>query len=321
MKANKSASAQFDKLLSDQINPEKQRSLKLSTGKMVGAAQQTVRLISFAAAQTSSWSSADAARALALNPSTCFNLIQTLLTLGWLSKAETSGRNKRYMLGSDFVNLVHGVAVRKVDLRELMPYLQDFADRWKVTATVWHRQSLTRMELVAIASCQTAINVQMPIGQRLPILMGGMGRVMALQAGLDSGLREELFETLRWDRSLTYEQFMSQARRAKRLGWGVDDGFMNRSVTALAVPVRDSRSKLFQQIGSHGNATERQLTEQSDAQRIRRPQNVQDAPGDVQYVCSATMFRHQYSSTMLPELARMLIPVAAEAARIIFNSR
>lgn len=269
--------------------------LDLPAGKPVGAAVQTVRLITYASSMRRPWSAAQAAGALGMNPSTCFNLVQTLTAMGWLDSVQTESRSRRYMLGSEFMNLLHGLAVRKVDLHDLMPYLQEFADRWKVTATIWHRQSLTRMELVAISSCQTAINVQMPIGQRLPILVGGMGRVLALRAGLDDALRRQIFESIRWDRTLSFDQFMAQARKARRIGWGIDDGFMNRAVTALAVAVND---------------------------KSRTPDDLSDEQSDwndTEYVCSATMFRHQYASAVLPEVAESLKVVAARAAKVIYG--
>lgn len=255
----------------------------LKTGKLVGAAFHATRLMTYAAQSRRPWSAAEAAKALEINPSTCFNLVQTMVAVGWFALSDSQGRSKRYVLGGGFVNLAHQVTARKIDIRSVMPHLQEFADRWKVTATIWHKQSLTRMELVAVASCQTAVNVQMPIGQRLPILMGGMGRIMALQSRLEPARREALFEEMRWDRSLTYGQFMSQARKAKRLGWGVDDGYMNRSVTALSAPV---------------------MSREGDV---------------IDYVCSATMFRHQYAASTLPMLADALVNVAKEVSRVVYG--
>lgn len=273
--------------LTESISSHAQRAdgLQLVAGKAVGAAFQTTRLMAYAANSQKPWTAADAARSLEINSSTCFNLIQTLLAVGWLAVADPLGPGKRYILGSGFVNLAHRIAVRTVDMHDVLPRLQEYADRWKVTATIWHRQSATRMELVAVASCQTAVNVQMPIGQRLPVLMGGMGRVMALQGGMDEPLREAIFQELRWDRSLTYSQFMAQARKAKRVGWGVDDGYMNRSVTALAVPVACVPEE------------------------------------NVEYVCSATMFRHQYAPAALPKLAEALLPIAREVASLVCPMR
>lgn len=265
------------------VNQPEAGDLSLNAGKLVGAAFQATRLMSYAAQSRRPWSAAEAAKVLEINPSTCFNLVQTMVAVGWVAPSESQGRSKRYVLGGGFVSLAHHVTARNIDMRSVMPHLQEFADRWKVTATIWHKQSLTRMELVAVASCQTAVNVQMPIGQRLPILMGGMGRILALQSGLDPARREALFKEMRWDRSLTYAQFMSQARKAKRQGWGVDDGYMNRSVTALSVPV----------IGEEGEV--------------------------IDYICSATMFRHQYAISTMPTLAEALINVAREVSQVVYG--
>src|SRR5690606_16517417 len=255
------------------------QNLSLAAGKVVGAAVHTTRLMTYAAARRAPWSAAQAARELGINPSTCFNLIQTLHALGWLAEADPAGPGRRYILGRGFVSLAHRTAARTSVLRDIMPRLQEYADRWKVTATIWQRQSLTRMELVAVASCQTAINVQMPVGQRLPILMGGMGRLMALRAELDEATFDAVFDSLRWDRPITREQFMAQARRAQRLGWGVDGGYMNRAVTALAVPVEPEPGRALE------------------------------------YVCCATMFRHQYASAVLPSLAEGLRPHCRRRSR------
>ncbi|CAM3816246.1 IclR family transcriptional regulator [Bordetella tumulicola] len=275
----------IDAIDGEERSAGKLQDLDLSAGKVVGAAVQAARLMTYAANRRTPWSAPEVTRELGMNPSTCFNLIQTLLAVGWLASAELIGPGKRYVLGGSFVNLAHRTASRTVVLRDVMPRLQEYADRWKVTATIWQRQSLTRMELVAVTHCQTAINVQMPIGKRLPILMGGMGRIMATQAGFDDATLVAIFNSLRWDRPLTFAQFMAQARKAKRVGWGLDDGYMNRSVTALSVPVMPT------------------------------------ADGSVEYVCSATMFRHQYASAVLPSLADGLMPIASSAQAIIYGDQ
>jgi DNA-binding IclR family transcriptional regulator len=66
-----------------------------------------------------------------------------------------------------------------------------------------------------VASCNTAVNIQMPVGQRLPLLVGGMGRVMALQGGLERRERGARRSTqVHWQRPLAYTAFMAQAREA-----------------------------------------------------------------------------------------------------------
>jgi DNA-binding IclR family transcriptional regulator len=248
-------------------------------GKPVGASQNTMRLLGYASEQLGAWSSAEAARSLGLNPSTCFNIVQTLVAGGYLAPAEAA---KRYTVGPALRSLARQLVAQSLDLSPVRPAMQAVADRWKVTVTLWHRRSANRMELIAVATCSTAVNIQMPVGQTLPILVGGMGRIMALQGGLSAPQLQAAFDEVVWHRPLALDALLAQARQAKRLGWGLDDGYMHRSVTALAVPV------------------------------------LRKLPGaPVEYVCSATMFRHQYARVALLSIAEALRPVAASLAAIV----
>lgn len=248
----------------------------LPVGKPVGASQSTMRLLDFAILQNKSWSAAEAARALELNPSTCFNLVQTLVAGDYLATANST---KRYTVGPALRALAQRLVAQSLDLSTVRPSMQAVADRWKVTVTLWHRRSAMRMELIAVATCNTAVNIQMPVGQTLPILVGGMGRIMALQGGLTDAQRQAAFDEVVWQRPLSLSALLTQARQAKRLGWGLDDGYMHRAVTAAAVPVLPA-------VGGE----------------------------PVEYVCSATMFRHQYARVALLSIAEALRPVAVKMA-------
>jgi DNA-binding IclR family transcriptional regulator len=245
-----------------------------AAGKPVGATLNTVQLLRFAAEQRLPWSATEAARALGMNASTCFNTIQTLVSEAFL---EADERTRRYTIGSALDSLARRLIARGPDLEPLRTQMQELADQYKVTATVWTRRSATQMELLQIASSNSALNIQMPVGQRLPLLVGGMGRLMALEGGLTRESREALFKSITWQRPLTLTAFMTQARQAQRSGVGVDDGYLNRSVLAIAVPVRS-----------------------------------QPPGAPLDYVCSATMFREQHPREVLDRLALELQRLAKE---------
>jgi len=253
-------------------------SARPAPGKSVGAAQSALRILQFAIERPDPWTTTEAARALALNPSTCFNIVRTLVGADFL---EAAAESKRYTIGATLVGLAHRLTERSRDFSAVRAPMQAMADRYKVTVTLWRRYSPARMELLVVASCNTAVNIQMPVGQRLPLLVGGMGRVMALEAGLSDEERRAAFAQVHWQRPLTYTAFMAQAREARRVGWGVDDGYMNRSVTAVGVPVRT--------LGGD----------------------------EVEYVCSATMFRHQYANVTLGDLGKALKPISTAVAKVL----
>lgn len=248
-------------------------------GKRVGAAASTIDILRFAIENPSPWTATEASRAVGLNPSTCFNIVQTLVGEGML---ECEADSKRYVVGAALTDLARMLAARTLDFGKARPCMQAVADRFRVTVTLWKRRSPTRMELVLAATCNSALNIQMPVGQRLPLLVGGMGRIMAMEGGLTPEQRAAVFAEIRWDRALTMNALMAQARQAKRLGWGLDDGYMNRSVMALAVAVPTAQGA-----------------------------------EPIDYVCSATMFRHQYSRIALQDVAEALKRSAESVGAIV----
>jgi DNA-binding IclR family transcriptional regulator len=250
-----------------------------AVAKPVGATLSTLQILQFAVEQVRPWTATEAARALSLNPSTCFNIVRTLVASGYF---ELVAEAKRYRVGAAFLSLARRLTTQSKDFGTVRPSMQAVADRYKLTVTLWKRCAPVRMELVVVATCNTSVNIQMPVGQRLPVLVGGMGRIMALSGGLSEELRRQVFGEIKWQRPLTYSAFLAQARLAEQTGWGVDEGYMHRSVTAVAVPVR---------IGGREES--------------------------IEYVCSATMFRHQYASVVLRDIAKALAPVAAAVAAVL----
>ena len=93
-------------------------------GKPVGASQSTMRLLDYAVEQGGAWSSAEAARALDLNPSTCFNLVQTLAAGGYLVAADVA---KRYTVGPALRALAQRLVAQSIDLSSVRPAMQAVA--------------------------------------------------------------------------------------------------------------------------------------------------------------------------------------------------
>lgn len=254
-------------------------STPMTAGKPVGGTLNTLKILRFAIEGGEGFTATECARATGINPSTCFNIVQTMVGEGFL---EAVPGGKRYAVGAALHALAHRITVQARDFSAALPLMQAVADRYKTSVTLWKRRSPLRMELLMVATSNSAVNIQMPVGQRLPLLVGGMGRIMALQGGLSDAQRQAAFDEIRWHRPLTLAGLMAQARQAQRQGWGLDDGYMHRSVMALAVPVR---------VGS-----------------TLEP---------VEYTCSATMFRHQYSRVALQDIADALQIVAAEIAALL----
>lgn len=253
--------------------------LKPRAGKHVGSAVNTMKLIRYVVSKGSGGATiTEIAKNTHVNPSTSFNLARTLASEGYL---QWSPETKRYTVGAELNELAHDVSTPRLDFSSLQPLMQRIAGTWELTVTIWHRVSYHSMQLLMVAHSESALRIQMPVGQRLPLLLGGMGRIMALEGGLSDEQRTELFSKTEWGRPIALRTFMTQARLAHKRGFGLDEGYTHRSVTAAGVPVEP--------VGA-----------------------------TVEYVCSATMFLNQHNDAAIAALVKDLHKLA-QAVRAILE--
>jgi DNA-binding IclR family transcriptional regulator len=179
---------------------------------------------------------ADIARHLSINPSTCFNILRTLVAE---DVVDFNSLSKTYSAGLGLARLVEQLVTQGQRLQMALPMMREMAAREGVTVTLWRRMGEDRIVLMSSESCPTDLHVDMPAGQRLPILMGASGRLFVARLGLsDDELREE-FEKIRWARPLAFEAYVKEVNLARRRGWAVDDGYFAAGVAAVAAPICD----------------------------------------------------------------------------------
>lgn len=180
------------------------------------------------------------ARELGLNPSTCFNLLRTL---AWEGVVSFDPASKTYRLGPGVVELARGALEPAARVRQMRPHLEAVAARHRVTVTLWQRVGDDRVVLIDRAEADAAMQVHMPIGQRLPLHVGALGRCMAAQAGLRKAALREAFRPLRWESPPSFEQYWRSVRLAAEQGWAADQGNFVRGATTVAAVVPDAAGR------------------------------------------------------------------------------
>jgi DNA-binding IclR family transcriptional regulator len=184
---------------------------------------------------------ADIARHLSINPSTCFNILRTLVAE---DVVDFNALSKTYSAGLGLAKLVEQLVTQGQRLQHALPLLREFAAEFGVTVTLWRRLGTDRIVLVASESSPTDMHIDMPAGQRLPILMGASGRLFVTRMGLpEDELRAE-FAELRWARTLSFDTYLREVNRARRRGWAIDDGYFATGVLAVAAPVSDASNDI-----------------------------------------------------------------------------
>lgn len=215
-------------------NPKKPGS---THGVIVKPVVNAIGILRYLAQKGAPERAADIARHLEINPSTCFNILRTLVSEDVVDFNPVS---KTYSAGLGLARLAEQLVTQGQRVQLALPLMRELAIAHGITVTLWRRMGNDRIVLVSSESSPTDLHIYMPLGQRLPILMGASGRLFVGQMNVaDQDLRAE-FARIRWARALSFEEYRDQVQLAQRQGWAVDDGYFSDGVLAIAAPVRDT---------------------------------------------------------------------------------
>ncbi|WP_439859395.1 IclR family transcriptional regulator [Pseudomonas sp. MBLB4136] len=222
--------------------------------------------------------SVDIARQLSINPSTCFNILRTLVME---DVVDFNSLSKRYSAGAGLARLVEQLVTQGQRVQLAKPLLQNFAARQRVTVTLWRRVGPDRIVIVSSAASPADVRIDMAEGQRLPMLMGASGRLFATQVDLDDPEVRANFERIRWARPLAFEAYREEVRLAAQRGWAIDDGHFSVGILAVAAPVYSPS-------------------------------------GSIDFTVSAVMFRGQRDQEGIEKLGAALVEFCSELATALF---
>ena len=208
--------------------------------KLVGALTSGLRVLRHLARTGSAVGVTRIARDLDLNASTCFNLLKTLVHERLVVFDEAT---KTYAIGLGLVELAKGTLEQASYVRMLRPHLQGIAEKYPVTATLWHRTSHERVVLVDRADNDSAIRVHMSIGQRLPMYIAALGRCMAAHSGLSRSELRQRFEALRWEDGPPFATYMKEVDEARERGYAFDAANYVKGVTTVSAAVLDADAR------------------------------------------------------------------------------
>jgi DNA-binding IclR family transcriptional regulator len=212
----------------------------MTAGKPVGAVVAAVRILRHLAESSEPLSSNRIARELSINPSTCFNILKTLEHEGLVYCDPDS---KRHRPGLVLLELAGGAMDQLGYKQMLHPHLERIARDHHLVATLWVRSGYDRVVLVDAADGGGLVKIVMPIGQRVPLLAGALGRCFAGYNGFTRQELRKLFQRVRWHDAPSFETFMEQAAEAARRGYAIDAGNFAGGVTTISSPILDREGR------------------------------------------------------------------------------
>lgn len=179
------------------------------------------------------------ARAVNLNPSSCFNLLKTLANEAFL---EFDPSTKTYRAtppawlvrpGADIATWTSWVRVA----------LEAQTAESSVTCGLWQVVG-ERVVLLQIAESPLDTRIHLSPGQRLPAHIGAMGRCIAAHEGLSAADIARFIRELRWQDPPSAQAYLKDLKQVLKRGWSVDAGNYLRGVTTVASPILNTEDRV-----------------------------------------------------------------------------
>lgn len=176
------------------------------------------------------------ARRNGLSPSSCFNILKTLVAEGF---ADFDPVSKTYSLGVTPVFLARRALNAEQALRLATPHLQNMAANYHCVSSLWKIVPKDRLMLLGLFDSRSVMNIHIEVGQRLPSFVGAMGRCVAASSSLDRGALKVAFDRLSWQKKPTFESYLADVNMARERGWAVDADNFALGVTTVAAAITD----------------------------------------------------------------------------------
>ncbi len=203
-------------------------------GKPVNALARGIAILRYLQARDEPVGVIQIARDLTINASTCFNLLRTL-THERLVVFDPA--TKKYATGLGLLELARGVLNQGGYVQLAHPRLEQLASAHAVTAILWQLVSPSRALLIDLAEAPAPVRVHMTVGQRLPSMIGALGRCFAAHLGLSKEQIRAMFNELRWEDPPTFKQYWAEVEETRRTGFAYDIGGYNKNFTTVAAPI------------------------------------------------------------------------------------
>lgn len=192
-------------------------------------------------AETGPLSLSEIARETELGPSSCLNLLRTLVEEGAIERGE---RGKQYRLTrswAGFAALQAGAS--QALIARARSLIAQFAQAQDASIGLWQMVGEDRLQLVARAESGAETRIHLVEGQRQPIGSGAAGRSLAAAMHLSPAALKAAFATVRWQRPPSFDEYAGQIAAAEAKGYALDDGQWHVGICSLAAALPHAKAQ------------------------------------------------------------------------------
>jgi IclR family acetate operon transcriptional repressor len=177
----------------------------------------------------------ETARLAGLGPSTCFNLLKTLLSEGAIVRDQPS---KKYHLSPTWSKselFRDSMAHRLIE--KMRPLMARFAQSHDLTIGLWQIAPKERLQLVAHAESDAQMSIRLANHQRQPLGSGAVGRAFAAAQNPETSEIQRRFGAVRWQKDISFSEYHGQIRAAATQGFAIDNGYAHVGITSVAAVI------------------------------------------------------------------------------------
>lgn len=210
-------------------------------GKPVGAVIAAVAVFRALHQSQRPLTASEVARATGLYRGTAFNILRTLQREGIVTFDE---RDFTYLLGTQMLELAHGVLRTSGLLDVVRPEMFSFAEKCGVT--VFLAKLIPNKDLVLLDFVGGAFRVDTysSAGRRSPRFSGAPGVVIAAFSGVSLDYVEQQYAQTEWFRRPTFDDYVRRVEEARKNGFAIDKGDRRHGLTQVAAPIFSQTGEL-----------------------------------------------------------------------------
>lgn len=221
------------------ILPREKLMTPLKTQKYVGAVENAVKILRRLSQADQPEGVATIARETGVNLSSTFNILKTL-TKNQITMFDEA--SKCYFPGDAILDLAVPV-LGKNPIKMINPFLEDIARTHSVLIAVWAVVKGGRIVLADRIVPAHVVHADMPLGARLPDLVGAVGRCIAANRGLEKERLRVAYSNLKWQNEPGFDAYWAEVEQARRDGFSFDFQNLFKGLSMAAVVVRDGAGK------------------------------------------------------------------------------